>query len=183
MAKVFWLTGLSGAGKSSLCELVLPILTDQGLKVKILDGDVVRSAYPRVLGFELKDVIEGNLHVSQLAAEFATKFDVILVPVIAPYEEARSAVRSKLMDNLRFIYCSASIEVVRQRDVKGLYRKADLGEITNMIGLSDRYPYEVPLNPDFCLDTSKPIHQCVSELIEYITHEVKISLKNPGQKD
>jgi adenylylsulfate kinase len=171
-AAIFWLTGLSGAGKTTLCEMVKPLLEAQGKKVKILDGDDVRATYNDPIGFEYPDILRNNLHIVELAKLHRSEFDVILIPVIAPYEEIRTAVKSQLAPSYFLVYCNANVEVVSNRDTKGLYSKAQSGAIKNLVGVSTGFPYQVPILPDLVLDTkhdsSEGQQSCAQMLLAFI---------------
>jgi adenylyl-sulfate kinase len=153
--KAFWLTGLSGAGKSTVCEHLFPKLKAQGLSYKLVDGDDVRNEFHQNLGFEFDDVMKNNLLVVDLIKKYIDTYDVILVPVIAPYDKVRNKVKEVLGDKLAFVYCDANLDSVKKRDVKGLYSKAEKGLIKNMLGFSEGYPYEIPTHPDLILKTEE----------------------------
>jgi adenylylsulfate kinase len=152
-AKIFWLTGLSGSGKSTISDGVNERLQNRGYEVKIVDGDDVRESYSVKLGFSREDVIKNNLLIGNLCIQLSDSFDVILVPVISPYQETREIIKNKAAGNLFHIYCNSSIGSVVSRDVKGLYNKAKKGEITDMIGYSKYSVYEPPEKPDHEVDT------------------------------
>ena len=168
MKNIFWFTGLSGAGKSTVCEAWKAYLEFKGVKVAILDGDIVRSAYPKKRGFSREDVLEGNLFIASEALKLLVEYQIVLIPVIAPYQFVREQVKAKLGTHLKIVYCSADIETVQKRDVKGLYAQAAEGKITNMIGLSPEFPYEIPQNPDLVLDTTQPIDLCLKSLNSFL---------------
>lgn len=148
-----------------------PKLTEKGLKVRIIDGDEVRARYPAPLGFEVTDVTKNNLNIAEMAKESASEFDVVLIPVIAPYEEARAKVKDVLGKSLHFIYCEVPLEKVIQRDTKGLYGKSLKGEIKNMIGMSDKYPYQAPKNPQLVLNNLESVEICAEKLFNYVVKE------------
>lgn len=152
-AKIFWLTGLSGAGKSTVCEISKKHFESLGKKVSIVDGDAVREKYHANLGFEFEDVKNNNLLICKLIEEDHGTQDIVLVPVIAPYEKVRQLVQEKLGANMKLVFCNASLESVAKRDVKGLYKKAEAGLIKNMIGFSHGYAYDIPTHPDLTLHT------------------------------
>lgn len=151
---VFWFTGLSGAGKSTVAGAVRDRLVADGRSVLILDGDDVRARFHRHLGFSEDDIRENNRLIAGLCAERRVDHDAILVPVIAPFAESRAAARAALAPGFYEIYCTAGLQVVAKRDPKGLYAKARSGAIANLIGYSPGTRYDVPANPDLRLDTA-----------------------------
>jgi adenylyl-sulfate kinase len=152
-ASVFWFTGMSGSGKSTLSLAVKQELTEQGLTVCIIDGDTVRESYQQKLGFSRDEVMQNNLHIASLCQKVRLDFDVILVPVISPFELVRQKVRKLLAPDFHLIYLKADLNSLKARDPKGLYQAADNGIITNLIGYSKTTPYEQPGNAELILDT------------------------------
>jgi adenylyl-sulfate kinase len=147
-----WFTGMSGSGKTTLARAVERILRDRGLKVEVLDGDVVRTNLSKGLGFSKEDR-DTNIKRIGFVCKLLTRNGVVAVgSAISPYREVRDYVRR---DIGRFVevYCRCPLDVLVQRDVKGLYKKALDGEIDNFTGISD--PYEEPLNPEVVVDTDK----------------------------
>ncbi len=140
-----WLTGLSGSGKSTLTALLEIELRERGLRVEVLDGDVVRTNLTLGLGFSREDR-ETNIRRVGWVCELLSRNDVVAIAaVISPYRAVRDEVRARIG---RFVevYMDAPLDVLVERDVKGLYRKAMAGEIPNFTGLTD--PYEPPLQPE-----------------------------------
>ena len=154
-ANIFWCTGLSGAGKSTLVEYTKNILVEQGYSALILDGDTVREKYKVKLGFGREDVKKNNFYVAKLCEKYRVSYDVIMVPIISPMDNIRREVKSILSPNYNLIYICADIESLKKRDKKGLYKKSDDGEITDLIGYSDTNPYDIPEDYDLIIDTSK----------------------------
>lgn len=150
---VFWFTGLSGAGKTTLAEAVRDQLNDEGIRASILDGDDVRNRLHKHLGFSEAEIKENNALIAGLCEEERQKVDVVLVPIISPYRESRQKARERLSPGFYEIYIKADIPVLEQRDTKGLYAKARNGEMENLIGYSDKAPYEPPEAPDLLVDT------------------------------
>lgn len=151
---VIWLTGLSGAGKTTLAQGLSKRLKAAGLQVETLDGDEVRENLSRGLGFSKADR-DTNVHrIGYVARLLARNKIVVIVPVIAPYRETRGDVRRLIQnDNSQFIevFVRCDLQTLIERDVKGLYKKALAGEVKNFTGVSD--PYEEPLEPDVLVDT------------------------------
>lgn len=140
-----WITGLSGSGKSTVTALLERHLRARGLRVEVLDGDVVRSHLTKGLGFTREDRDENVRRVGWIC-ELLSRNDVVAIAaVISPYRAVRDEVRQRIG---RFVevYMEAPLEVLAARDVKGLYRRAMAGEIEQFTGVSD--PYEQPLAPE-----------------------------------
>ena len=153
MALVVWLSGLSGAGKSTLSQAALPLLAGRGLSARVLDGDALRPVLSPGLGFGRADVAENNGRIARHCLGIAAEADVLLVPVIAPYAQARAAIRAILGDAMALVWVKAGLDTVMARDPKGLYGKARAGEIPDMVGYADGYPYEPPTDADLIIDT------------------------------
>ena len=153
-AKIFWFTGLSGSGKSTICEALIPRLEKHIFSVALFDGDEVRNNLNKNLGFTKEDICTNNLLIADLCLKALHKNHVILVPVITPFEFVRKEIKTKLTPQLSFIYCQSDLMSVTKRDVKGLYTKAKMGKITNMIGFCEELPYEAPKDADLVIDTS-----------------------------
>ncbi|GAA0626811.1 adenylyl-sulfate kinase [Sporichthya brevicatena] len=150
-----WLTGLSGAGKSTITEALAPRLRAAGHRVDILDGDEVRQVLTADLGFSREDRITNVRRIGYVAEVLSRNGVLTLVPVIAPYAEARDAVRErheKAGTPFVLIHVATSVEVCAERDVKGLYAKQKAGQMTGLTGVDD--PYEEPTNADLRLDTA-----------------------------
>ena len=140
-----WLTGMSGAGKSTITGLLEAELHARGVPLEVLDGDVVRTHLTRGLGFSREDRDENVRRVGWVC-ELLTRHGVVAVAaVISPYRAVRDELRARIG---RFVevFVDAPLEVLAERDVKGLYKKALAGEIENFTGVSD--PYEPPLEPE-----------------------------------
>ena len=153
-AKIFWCTGMSGTGKTTLTSHAKIELEQHGLKVLIIDGDVVRKNYITQLGFNREDVEKNNLNVAEICLSERDKYDVIIVPIISNIETVRCAVRKLLSPNFYLIYLYADIASLKARDPKGLYKKADQGIIKDLIGYSNSNPYDVPEEFDLRIDSS-----------------------------
>jgi len=154
-ANIFWCTGMSGVGKSTLVEHTKNKLVAQGYTVMVLDGDVVREKYKVKLGFGREDVERNNFYVVKLCEEYRDNYDVIMVAIISPIENVRRKVKRILSPNYNLVYIFADIESLRKRDKKGLYKKSDNGEIKDLIGYSDTNPYDIPEDYDLIIDTGK----------------------------
>lgn len=140
-----WFTGLSGAGKTTISQQVDAKLREQGYKVEVLDGDIVRTNLTKGLGFSKEDRDE-NIRRIGFVAHLLTRNDVIvIVSAISPYRDIRDEVRQRI-GNFVEVFVNAPLNVCESRDVKGLYQKARAGEIKGFTGIDD--PYEEPLHPE-----------------------------------
>ena len=150
-----WFTGLSGAGKTTICQAVEQQLRSQGYRVEVLDGDVVRENLTKGLGFSKADRDENIRRIGFVANLLTRNGVVVLVSAISPYREIREEVRHNI-GNFIEVYVSAPLDVCEQRDVKGLYKRARAGEIKNFTGIDD--PYEPPLSPEVDCKTHQETH-------------------------
>src|SRR5438876_2778416 len=148
-----WFTGLSGAGKTTIAELVRPELEQRGLLVEWLDGDEVREHLSKGLGFSKEDRDTNIDRIGWVASRLTRHGAAVIVSAISPYREARQKAREMVEANGTFIevFVDASVDECARRDVKGLYEKAFRGEITGFTGVDD--PYEMPSDPELVLDT------------------------------
>ena len=161
-----WLTGLPSAGKTTLALALAEVLRQRGLDTEILDGDQVRTHLSAGLGFSRADRETQVTRIGFVAELLARHGVTVLVPVIAPYADAREKVRAHhdgAGTPLLQVHLSTPVEVCAERDVKGLYAKAFRGEITSMTGVDD--PYEIPENPDLRIDTSAVDRDASVELL------------------
>jgi adenylyl-sulfate kinase len=157
-----WFTGLSGAGKSTISELVAQRLRDLGRNVELLDGDVVRTNLSQGLTFSKEDR-DINVRRIGFVCELLSRNGVAaVVAAISPYRDVRTELRSRL-PNFFEVFVDCPLDVLSARDVKGLYKKAMAGEITQFTGVSD--PYEPPLNPDLLIRSDQ---EKVSESVERV---------------
>lgn len=150
--RVVWLTGLSGAGKSTLANALYAELLARGEAVELLDGDAVRENLSKGLGFSKADRDTNVRRIGFVAGLLAKHGVTVLVSAISPYADTRREVLAGLPDALE-VFVDAPLEVVTERDVKGLYLKAIAGEISHFTGVSD--PYEAPTAPDLHLRTDQ----------------------------
>ena len=161
-----WLTGLSGAGKSTITEHLVPMLKARGKKVEVLDGDVVRTNLSKGLGFSKEDR-DTNIRRIGFVCNLLTRNGVVAIAAaISPYKAVRQEVREMIGDFVE-VYVKASLETCIQRDVKGLYKKALAGEIKQFTGVSD--PYEPPENPEVICDTERETPQeSAAKIVAYL---------------
>ena len=147
-----WFTGLSGAGKSTVSTLLHRRLCAAGAKVELLDGDVVRTHLSKGLGFSREDRDE-NIRRIGFVCELLSRNGVIAIAAaISPYREIRESLRASI-PNFVEVFMECPMEVLIERDVKGLYKRALAGEIEHFTGVSD--PYEPPESPELILDSSR----------------------------
>ena len=152
---IVWLTGISGSGKSTLAEYIKDTYQKEGYSVRIIDGDDIRDRDVEKLGFGRKDVEVNNLRIAKLCLESKDNgFDLILVPVISPYDEVRKRTRSLLEPYYHLVYVETDIDSLKKRDTKGLYKAADQGLINDLIGYSEINPYDKPSDADFVINTN-----------------------------
>lgn len=145
-----WFTGLSGAGKTTLARMVETELSARGHKVEVLDGDVIRTNLSKGLGFSKEDR-DTNIRRIGFVCNLLTRNDVVAIAAaISPYREVRDEVRREIGAFVE-VYVRCPIDVLAERDVKGLYKKALAGEIKNFTGVDD--PYESPLAAEVVVDT------------------------------
>lgn len=159
---VLWMTGLSGAGKTTIALLLEEALKKRGLRVERLDGDVVRQSLTSDLGFTKEDRDKNIERVTFVAKLLSRNGVATICSFISPYQAVRDQVRAETTNFLE-VFVDAPLQVVSERDVKGLYKKALAGEIPNFTGISD--PFEVPINPDIHVRTDQ---QTPEESARYI---------------
>jgi adenylyl-sulfate kinase len=150
-----WLTGLSGAGKTTLTEKLIPELRGRGLRMEVLDGDEVRTNLSKGLGFSKEDRDTNIRRIGYVSRLLARNGVGVITAAISPYREVRDEVRRAVeQDGAQFIevFVKCPLEVLQERDVKGLYKKALAGEIKEFTGVSD--PYEEPLAPEVIVETN-----------------------------
>jgi adenylylsulfate kinase len=166
-----WFTGLSGAGKTTICKAVYSALLASGYRVEILDGDLLRKHLSRDLGFSKEDRDENIRRIGFIADLLTRNGVIVLVAVISPYRAVRDEVRKKIGRFLE-VFVDAPLAVCEQRDPKGLYRKAYRGELRGFTGIDD--PYEPPLAPavqcrtdrESLQDSSEKVICAVAEFLE-----------------
>jgi adenylylsulfate kinase len=161
-----WFTGFSGAGKSTVANIVVADLVARGRKVELLDGDEVREHLTKGLGFSKADRDENVRRIGWVAGVLARNGVVSVTAAISPYRQIRDEVRATI-DNFVEIHVATTLEECETRDVKGLYAKARAGEIPEFTGVSD--PYEAPLDPEITLVTAgRTPEQSAAEVIRWL---------------
>ena len=149
---VLWFTGLSGAGKSTVSQLVAERLRTSGAKVELLDGDEVRANLSKGLGFSKEDRDENIRRIGFVCELLARNGVIAIAAAISPYRAVREELRARI-PNFVEVYAECPLEVLAERDVKGLYRKALAGEIPQFTGVSD--PYEPPLAAEITIRSAE----------------------------
>jgi len=174
-----WFTGMSGAGKSTIAEKIEEILLERGMKVEVLDGDVVRTNLSKGLGFSKEDR-DINIRRIGFVSHILTRNDVVAIAAaISPYREIRDENR-KLIGRFVEVHCKCPLDTLKERDVKGLYAKAARGEIKEFTGVSD--PYEEPLKPEVIVDTDKEsVEESVAKILR--TLELMGYIPPSGEED
>ena len=163
-AVVLWFTGLSGSGKSTLAHALEERLHQAGCRTFVFDGDNVRHGLCSDLGFSDSDRKENIRRIGEMTKLFVEAGVIALTAFISPFREDRNRIRQLFSDgDFIEIYCRCSLEECERRDVKGLYKRARNGEISNFTGISS--PYEEPVSPELTIDTDR---QSLEESIDVI---------------
>ena len=152
---VVFLTGLSGAGKSTIAEALAESLREAGHDATIIDGDVLREHVSADLGFDAASREANVRRAAELAAGLAAEGQVVISALIAPFERSRREAREIVESAAPFllVYVSTPLDIAEERDPKGLYRRARAGEIPDFTGIDS--PYEPPMDPDLVIDTTR----------------------------
>jgi len=157
-----WLTGLSCSGKSTLARILEDDLRNRGLKVEVLDGDVVRTNLSKGLGYSKEDR-DTNIRRIGFVCHLLSRNGVVAIgAAISPYRDVRREIRELIGDFVE-VYVKCPVQVCARRDIKGLYARALAGEIKNFTGISD--PYEEPLEPDITVETDIELPEQSAEKI------------------
>jgi adenylyl-sulfate kinase len=163
---VVWLTGLSSAGKTTLAAELFDRLRVMGLKVELLDGDLVRQRLSKGLGYSKEDRDENIRRIGFVAELLARNGVTAIVSAISPYRALRAEVRLSIPSFVE-VYVNAPLSVCESRDVKGLYRRARAGELHGFTGIDD--PYEAPFQPEVeCRTDLETVEESVEKILEYL---------------
>lgn len=172
---VLWLTGLSGAGKTTLAKGIEREIKERGCLVEVLDGDVVRTNLSKGLGFSRED---RNINIRRIGfvANLLSRNGVIaIVAAISPYRDARDELRNTT-ENFLEVYLNAPLDVCEERDTKGLYAMARAGEIRAFTGIDD--PYEEPLNPNIvCHTAQETVEESIAKVVKELEQREYIPAK------
>ncbi len=159
-----WFTGLPCSGKTTIADGVAEVLRGRGLKVELLDGDIVRKGLTSDLGFSKEDRDENIKRVTYVARLLTRNGVAVLATFVSPYRERRAKTREEIGDFVE-IYTRCPVEICIERDDKGMYKKAIAGEIEDFTGIDD--PYEEPEDPELILDTDKMgVEECVQKVLD-----------------
>jgi len=173
MGAVVFLTGLSGAGKSTIAEALATALREAGTEVSIVDGDALRREAHADLGYDAASREANIRRAAELAARFAADGQIVISALIAPFERSRREARRIIEAVALFllVYVSTPLDVAEARDPKGLYRRARAGEIADFTGIDS--PYESPPDADLVLDTSvTPVPESVLRIRSLLEHRL-----------
>jgi adenylyl-sulfate kinase len=162
-----WFTGLSGSGKSTLAQYLTPKFKELGKRVEVLDGDEVRENLSKGLGFSKEDRDTNIRRIGFVANMLARNGVVAITAAISPYRDIRGEVRAKALAPFVEVFVQCPVDVLEDRDTKGLYKKARAGLIKNFTGVND--PYEAPENPEVVVDSStETIEQSAEKILAYL---------------
>lgn len=165
-----WFTGLSGAGKTTLTNEIVPQLKARGVKVEVLDGDEVRTNLSKGLGFSKEDRDTNIRRIGYVARLLSRNGIGVIVAAISPYKAIRDEVRQDVEANgaaFVEVFVQASLDTLVSRDVKGLYKKAIAGEIANFTGVSD--PYEAPEHPEILVSSdTETVAESAAKIIDHL---------------
>ncbi|HEU4364964.1 MAG TPA: adenylyl-sulfate kinase [Candidatus Krumholzibacteria bacterium] len=163
-----WFTGLPSSGKSTLARSVEEILLERGMNVEVLDGDEVRENLSKGLGFSKEDRDTNIRRIGFVAKLLSRNGTVAITAAISPYRDVRDEMR-RAIGRFVEVYVKCPIEVLTERDVKGLYRKALAGEIKHFTGIDD--PYEPPLKPEVVVESDR---ESVAESVDKIIRTLEV---------
>ncbi|MBO5522779.1 MAG: adenylyl-sulfate kinase, partial [Roseburia sp.] len=164
-AVTVWLTGLSGAGKSTIANELEKRLFTMGKHTMLLDGDNVRMGLNKNLGFDERDRIENIRRIAEVSKLMNDAGLIVLTSFISPFRQDRRNAKDIIGERFVEVYVNTPLEECERRDVKGLYKEARAGKIANFTGISS--PYEVPENPDVMVDTSAhTVEECVDIILK-----------------
>ncbi len=172
---VFWFTGLSGSGKSTIVKGVERMLFNSGYFSQVIDGDNVRSGLCNNLSFSMEDRAENIRRVAELSKLYLDSGIITLCSFISPTIEIRKSAKAIIGQNdFKEVYVNTPVDICEQRDVKGLYKKARAGEIKGFTGIDS--PYEAPISPaKEIITASQSIEESVNEVFNFVIQESKLS--------
>lgn len=177
-AFVLWFTGLPSSGKTTLAKVMADKLKDLGMKVELLDGDEVRKSLSPDLGFSKKDREIHAQRVAYLCKLLSRNGIVSIVSLISPYRASRLRAREHVGKGFIEIWAKCSLEECMNRDVKGLYKKALEGKISDMTGVQD--PYEDPAENEITVDTEhSSIDKCAAKILHYLAERNFLKVPQP----
>ena len=166
--KILWFTGLSGAGKTTLANIISKKLKKKKFKVKKIDGDLFRKKN-KIKKFDKREITNNNFSIIRYVSEIQYKYDYVIVSVISPLRKTRAFAFKKFGKDYFEILTKCKLKTLIDRDTKGLYKKALAGELKNLIGVDPASPYEEPQKPDIIVDTScESVRESSEKLIKFI---------------
>lgn len=170
---LIWFTGLSGSGKSTIANALESRLFEKKIKTYTLDGDNIRKGINNDLSFSPEDRTENIRRIAEISKLFVDAGIVVLAAFVSPYRKDRNAVKNIVgKNNFVEVYINTSVEECEKRDVKGLYKKARLGEIKDFTGINA--PYESPESPDIEINTEQlTVEQSVTKIMNVINKKLK----------
>lgn len=171
-SKVIWFTGLSGSGKSTLASSLERELFERGLSTYILDGDNIRTGLNKDLDFTDSGRVENIRRIGEVSKLFVDAGIIVLTAFVSPFKSDRQTVRDLVgAENFIEVFVDCPLEVCEARDVKGLYKKARAGEISNFTGISS--PFEIPTNFDIRIPTNEwTLDKSIQHLIDYVIENI-----------
>jgi len=169
---IIWFTGLSGSGKTTISSILMNKLKNDGYSIEWYDGDRVRKELKRESDFSKDGILKNSFELINKINATKVKADFILISLITPFNEVRKYARKTFGKEYFEVYIKCDKETLIKRDTKGLYKKAFNGELDNLIGFSDKVPYEEPSTPDLILETNlispdDAVEQIYKVLAEY----------------
>lgn len=164
---VLWMTGLSGAGKSTIAFALEKKLQNENILCEVLDGDVMRNGINAGLTFSETDRRENIRRTAEIAKLLCTNNFIVICSLITPTNDLRTIAKTILGDKFKLVHISTSLEICKNRDVKGLYGRALKGEIPNFTGVSA--PFDIPKDAHFVIDTqNQSEYQSVEALYAFL---------------
>lgn len=178
---VVWLTGLQGAGKSTIAERAAATLRERGMRVEVLDGDEIRANLSPKLGYGPEARDENTRRIAYVAKLLARNGVAVFCPVVAPERRHRDRAR-EWVDRFAEVLVTAPMPELERRDPKGLYAKAKRGEVNDLVGVHQ--PYEEPSKPELVLDTSKEDEAAsAARLVAWLERAGWVAVAGPDEDD
>ncbi len=174
-AKVFWFTGLSGSGKSTIAQGLEKLLFDKGFFNQVLDGDNTRTGINKNLGFSLEDRKENIRRIGEISRLFLDAGIICINSFVSPTHEIRDLAKQIIGEkDFVEIYVNTPLHICEQRDVKGLYAKARAGEIKGFTGIDS--PFEAPQNPDLeILTENRTIEESITKVFNFVRPKISLT--------
>jgi len=166
---ILWFTGLPCSGKTTISRKLEQTITSCNIELKVLDGDVLRKDFSKDLGYSSKDRRTHNLRVAEKAHEIYGTGTPVCVALISPHRETREKIKINY-ENVLEVYLKCDLKICKERDTKGMYKKALNNEIKNFTGVDA--PYEIPENPEITVETDKEdTEHCVDKILTYLKNK------------